>query len=287
MRTPTNERVNPVIADPAKAHASEPAETCLNHAGPNQTGPNQTGLVHGEEAASRPPKPTRKAKAEPERRCVISGETCPQAQLIRLALSPDGDVLPDIFGKAPGRGAWIGVNRTELESALANGKLRGGLARAFKQNSMTIPADLPEQIAQGLKKALLDRLGLELRIGSLILGSQKIADNTRAGKTQLVCHASDASEGGMSKLDQAWRVGTDQEGSGLRGMRLPLDRETLSVALGRENVVHFAIRDAASVDRVRASLDRLQHFSAAENADKTDMGQADIGQADKGQASPD
>ena len=45
----------------------------------------------------------------PERKCILSGEHGARDKLIRLALSPDGEVLPDVRARAPGRGAWIGV----------------------------------------------------------------------------------------------------------------------------------------------------------------------------------
>ena len=67
----------------------------------------------------------------PERRCVLSGRTAARDELLRLAVSPDGDVLPDALAKAPGRGAWVGVSRGELAEAVASGKLKGALARAF------------------------------------------------------------------------------------------------------------------------------------------------------------
>ena len=71
---------------------------------------------------------------------------------------------------------------------------------------------------------------------------------------------SDASEDGRKKLDQAWRVGRDAEGSGERGLELPLDRSALSVALGRDNVVHLALADDAAVARVMKPLTRLMHY---------------------------
>ena len=52
------------------------------------------------------------------------------------------------LARAPGRGAWIGVSRGELETALAKGKLKGALARAFKGAALEIPADLPDKIEQ-------------------------------------------------------------------------------------------------------------------------------------------
>src|SRR5690606_23166555 len=67
----------------------------------------------------------------PERRCVLTGRTAGRDELVRLALSPDGAVMPDALARAPGRGAWIGVSRDELEQARASGKLKAALARAF------------------------------------------------------------------------------------------------------------------------------------------------------------
>ncbi|MCX7675977.1 MAG: DUF448 domain-containing protein [Alteraurantiacibacter sp.] len=202
-------------------------------------------------------------KEAPERRCVLSGVSSARDALVRLALSSDGLVLPDAHGKAPGRGAWIGVNKAALAAALANGRLKGALARAFKTGLLTIPEDLPDLVEAALRQALAQRLGLELRSGKLILGSDRIASEARMGRLAALYHASDASDDGVRKLDQAWRVGGDAQGSGRTGIRLPLDREALSVALGRENVVHLALADHASAQRVAVPLHRLETFIGA------------------------
>ncbi len=203
-----------------------------------------------------------------ERRCILTGRIAPRDELVRLAVSPDGDVLPDALARAPGRGAWIGVSRGELEAALANGKLKAALVRAFKGGALIIPADLPALTENALRKAFLERLGLEMRAGRLILGSDRIANEARAGGIAALYHAADASEDGSRKLDQAFRVGMDAEGSGHCGLRLPLDRAPLSVALGRDNVVHLALTDQGSAERVAVPLERLLTFlGAAEAAD--------------------
>jgi len=205
-----------------------------------------------------------------ERRCVLSGRNAGRDEMLRLALSPDGDVLPDALAKAPGRGAWIGVDRMALAEALASGKLKAALARAFKSGGLAIPAELPELAEKALVRAFLDRLGLEMRTGRLILGSDRIANEARMGKVTALYHAVDASEDGTRKLDQAFRVGSDAEGTGLTGVRLPLDRTALSVALGRDNVVHLALVDRASAERVAIPLRRLLHFLSGRTAAVTD-----------------
>jgi predicted RNA-binding protein YlxR (DUF448 family) len=202
----------------------------------------------------------------PERKCILSGESAARDALVRLAISPDGDVLPDAHAKAPGRGAWIGVSRAGLEEAIAKGRLKGALARAFKGAPLAIPEDLPARVEAALTRALCDRLGLEMRSGKLVTGSDRIAEQARAGRIALLAHAADASPDGRRKLDQAFRVGMDAEGSGIQGIVLPLDRAALSVALGRDNVVHLALADAASAKRVEAPLRRLMHFLAADPA---------------------
>ncbi|MEN9682914.1 MAG: hypothetical protein RLZZ427_665 [Pseudomonadota bacterium] len=202
----------------------------------------------------------------PERKCILSGEHGVRDDFVRLAISPDGDVLPDALARAPGRGAWIGVSRAELEGAIAKGRLKGALARAFKGAALTIPDDLPQRIETALTRAFADRLGLEMKSGKLLLGSDRIAENARMGSVAWLAHAADASSDGSRKLDQAWRVGEDSEGSGLAGVTLPLDRATLSVALGRDNVVHLALTDRAAAQRISVPLQRLLRFLGQANA---------------------
>jgi len=240
VRNPPNEPLRPDIA------ASRP----VRNGGPGRS------PVSGQE------------KDGPERKCVLSGDVRGRDEMLRLAISPAGpdgisQVLPDALARAPGRGAWIGVPRTELEEALAKGRLKAALARAFKDGRFDIPEDLGERAENALQRAFLERLGLEMRAGKLILGSDRIAEQARMGRVAWLGHAADASDDGARKLDQAYRVGLDEEGSGKGGLRLPLDRAALSVALGRDNVVHLALADMESAERVSAPLRRLLHFTGA------------------------
>ena len=193
----------------------------------------------------------------PERTCILSRRTAPKEELIRLALSPDGIVAPDVRARAPGRGAWIGVARDELDQANAKGKLKAALQRAFKTNDVTVPADLGELTAAALRQAALDRLGMEARSGNLINGADKVETAARSGKVSLLVHAGDASDDGRRKLDQAWRVG----GGDSQGVIFPAPRTILSMALGRENVVHVALTNPAAASRVSHALRRWRAFT--------------------------
>lgn len=197
----------------------------------------------------------------PERTCVLTRRKGTRDSLIRLALGTDGEVGPDVRAKAPGRGAWISVDRAELDAANTKGKLKSALARAFKAADLKIPADLGERTERALRQAALDRLGLEARGGTLINGADRIEAAARAGKVHLLIHAADAREDGRKRLDQAWRAGGPEGIALARGMIFPEERSILSMALGRENVVHVALTDPAAASRVSHALARWRAFT--------------------------
>lgn len=194
----------------------------------------------------------------PERTCILTRRTAPRAELIRLALAPDGAVAPDVRARAPGRGAWIGVDRAALETAQAKGKLKAALSRAFKSGEVTLPGDLGERIEAALRQAVIDRLGLEARAGHLVVGGEKIETALRRGEVHLLIHAADAGADGNGKLDQALRVGSD--GKQRHGLVFPEGRAILSLALGRQNVVHVALLDGPAAARVHGLIARWAAF---------------------------
>ena len=198
--------------------------------------------------------------AGPERTCVLTRAVRRKDDLIRLALGPDGQVAPDVRARAPGRGAWIGVDRKALDESNAKGKLKSALSRAFKTGKLEIPADLGGRVEAALRQQALDRLGLEARGGTLINGADRVEQAARQGKVELLIHAADAGEDGRKRLDQAWRVGGGGADHLRQGLVFPEGRTILSMALGRENVVHIALTDAAAARRVLHAINRWQAF---------------------------
>jgi predicted RNA-binding protein YlxR (DUF448 family) len=183
-------------------------------------------------------------------------------------MGPDHQIAADLGAKLPGRGAWIVSDRGVLEAALAKGKLKGALARAFRSNSLKLPGDLPDQIAAGLERRALDRLGLENKAGNLIWGHERVGEALLKGKVQLLMHACDAKADGMGKLEARRRGASPDTVS----IVLPVGRDQLSMALGRENVVHAAIGDSGGAARVIEALERWAAFNgtSTRNADVTD-----------------
>ena len=62
-----------------------------------------------------------KDQDEPERKCIVSGESQPKGGLIRFVVSPDGMVVPDVLGRLPGRGIYVAANPAAIDKAAAKG----------------------------------------------------------------------------------------------------------------------------------------------------------------------
>lgn len=196
------------------------------------------------------------ATTGPERRCILTGQNHEKSGLIRLVVGPDNAVWPDLGARLPGRGAWVVPNRAALAEATQRGKLKGALARAFRMSPPHVPDDLADRIGNLLQKRALDRLGLELRAGHIIFGSDKIAEWARSGRIFMLLHVSDAARDGVARLEQAFRVGAQSGNSGCSSIRIPVERHIASRALGRDNVVHFAVTDGKAARRIETDLDR-------------------------------
>ena len=189
-----------------------------------------------------------------ERRCILNHEARPEDDLVRLALGPDGMIVPDVAARLPGRGMWVSTDGAALAAAVKEGKLAKAASRSLKTTVRreAVPEDLVEMIDRLLVRRCLDRLGLEQRAGNLVTGFDKIkASLTKkgSGKPALVVAATDGAEDGRRKIKAA--VGTEVPTVSL------FDREALSKALGRENVVHVLLSTSGGTDKLKADLGRL------------------------------
>lgn len=83
----------------------------------------------------------------PLRKCVGCQTQRPKRELIRIVLSPEGDVVLDLTGKRNGRGAYLCRNAECLKAA----RKRKSLERALQT---TIPAAVYDELEMRLSLAL-------------------------------------------------------------------------------------------------------------------------------------
>ena len=185
---------------------------------------------------------------EPLRRCIVSRECLPKAQLIRFVVGPDGSLLPDLEGRLEGRGLWLQARRDIVETACAG----GSFAKAARAQ-VKVPAGLAERIEAGLRRRCLDLVGLARRAGQLGAGFAQARAWLDEGRAALLLEAIDGAEGGRAKL-----LG--------RECRLPLvalfTARELGQALGREQVVHVIVGPGAIARRLLAEALRLEGFAS-------------------------
>jgi predicted RNA-binding protein YlxR (DUF448 family) len=201
-----------------------------------------------------------------ERRCIACGEVLPEDRLVRFVVSPDGEVIPDLDGKLPGRGIWLSADRALMLKALA----KNDFSKAAK-TKVTWAADLPDHVERLLVARMQADLGMARRAGLLEAGFDQIVRALDKKVTPAIFfHATDAAEDGRRKIFGALHsrelVG---ESIGV------LTRAELSLALGRENVVHVAIRPSTLADRLILNAKRLAGLRGKpQNTSKNTKGSA-------------
>ena len=93
----------------------------------------------------------------------------PVADLIRFVVGPDGEAVPDLKRKLPGRGVWV----TATQDALGEAIKRKVFARGFKRD-VRLPADLVGRTEQLLERAALDALAIAGKAGLVAAGFAKV-----------------------------------------------------------------------------------------------------------------
>jgi predicted RNA-binding protein YlxR (DUF448 family) len=201
------------------------------------------------------------------RLCLATGEVTPVEEMIRYVVAPDGAIVPDIFHKLPGRGAWVRGTETALKSAIE----KKAFGRAFRGKGKA-GADLPLLVEKLLARAALDSLSIANKAGAVITGFEKVKERLTGNRAIALLHASDAGEDGRVKLNAAAKNASPD---GPAEIRL-FSGEQLDLALGRSNVVHAALLDHAACRAFLANCLKYQRWREdGPRADKTDRSRGD------------
>jgi predicted RNA-binding protein YlxR (DUF448 family) len=195
---------------------------------------------------------------ELERMCVATRTVKPVADMIRFVLGPDGEAVPDLKRKLPGRGVWV----TATQDALSDAVKRKALARGFKQE-VRLPADLVARTGQLLERAALDALAMAGKAGLVATGFTRVEAALAQQEVIALLHAAEAAADGVRKLDAARRRRPEHGPIVTIGI---LTSAQLDLALGRPNVVHAALLAGPSSDTFLARLRRLERFRTGEPA---------------------
>ncbi|CAM3384325.1 RNA-binding protein [Paracoccus nototheniae] len=179
---------------------------------------------------------------DPERRCIATGETQPKRGLIRFVIGPDGQVVPDLAEKLPGRGIWVTADKAALHKAVS----KGLFSRAARQPVLADP-DLPDLVEAGVARRLVDLVSLTRKAGRAVAGFEKVKGWLAEGRAKVLLQASDGSERGKGKL---WTP------TGGRWFGC-LTASELGLSFGRSHVIHGALAKGGLTDKVILEAGRL------------------------------
>jgi uncharacterized protein len=187
---------------------------------------------------------SRRGRASPLRRCLVTRNTLPKAALIRFVAAPDGMIVPDVDGKLPGHGFWVTADRASLEQACR----RNLFAKAAKQ-SLSVPVGTLALVEKLLTRRCLDLIGLARRAGAAVAGFEKCRAWLQAGRAGLLLAASDGAADGRAKMRAL--------AGGLPLVELFTSAE-ISQALSHDNTVHAVVAPGGFVAKLTTEAERLK-----------------------------
>jgi predicted RNA-binding protein YlxR (DUF448 family) len=197
-----------------------------------------------------------------ERRCALTNEVKPAADLVRFVVGPDGVLVPDTDAKAEGRGVWISIG----ERFVAEAVTKKAFARSLKEN-VTVPDDLPGLTRRRLEQRFVASLQMARKAGQLLTGALKVKTALETGEALALITATDAAGDGRKKLLATHTAVTKTaEELGFDTPEIPhlelLDSAQLGLALGIENVIHAAPTQGAAGEAAVKRGERLARYIA-------------------------
>ncbi|WP_050928927.1 RNA-binding protein [Aestuariivita boseongensis] len=179
----------------------------------------------------------------PDRKCIATGEVQPKFGLIRFVAGPDGQIVPDVLGKLPGRGVYVAADRAALETAVKKNLFARGL-----KTQTRVPEDLIAEVERQLTRRVIELISLARKSGRAVAGYEKVKDILAKEEAEVLIQAKDGSERGKSKLS------TPHYGTYI-GF---LTADELGMAFGRETVIHAALASGGLTQRVVEEAQRLK-----------------------------
>ncbi len=212
----------------------------------------------------------------PERTCALTREKREPADLLRFVRAPDGTITPDIASKLPGRGVWLSLDRSIVERAAR----QNPFARSLKR-PVVIPDDLAERVERLLLQRCIGALAIAKKAGLVVSGFSKVDAAVGSRNVAALLHAAEAADDGAARLDRkllarsaaisSLPAPAEPASSAVLGeppevtavtpeIVKDLSGSELSLALGRENVVHAALSTGGAARHFLTEIGRLRRY---------------------------
>ena len=147
--------------------------------------------------------------------------------MIRFVIGPEENVVPDVFCKLPGRGMWVGSNKSSLEKAL-----KKNLFSSILRKPVKIDPNLDQNVQRFVLNKLINLISLARKANQAVAGFEKTKSQLELGKAKLLIQAFDGSAREKSRL---------RPPNGENSLINCLNMQELGLAFSKENVIHATI----------------------------------------------
>lgn len=186
----------------------------------------------------------------PNRRCISSGEICSKSDMIRFVVDPNNEILPDIFGKLPGRGIWVKTNKCALSKAISK-----DLFLKAANKKVIVRENLATLVEDIILKNVISLISLSRKSGVAVFGYEKVKSSLVNGTAKVLIQANDGSISQKEKL---------RAPNGKNTYINCFTSKELGEAFGRNYVVHVCLTSGGLSKRVVNEASRLNKLRGIE-----------------------
>lgn len=166
--------------------------------------------------------------------------------MLRFVLTPDGDIVPDLYKKLPGKGVYVTNSYALLKQAI----LKNIFAKILKKK-IKVNKELLQMVENVLHKNALSAISLAKKTGDVVIGLDKVMETLKASHPLFVVIANNSGDDGVKKLQNLTQ--------GLQVYRL-FSVEELDKTLDRVNTVYMAFLNTKMSIMVKDNFDKLSEF---------------------------
>jgi predicted RNA-binding protein YlxR (DUF448 family) len=199
-------------------------------------------------------------RAGAQRTCAGCRRRLSREASIRLVIGGNGKVLPDLYGRLPGRGVHLCPDvrcLTKANETRALGRVLRGAAR------IEDPEELAMDLIAACERQIKALLAVSARSGWLVKGQEALERALNAGQVALVLVAQDATGGARERLENL-----------AKARRIPARRILTTADLAcyhhDKPIAYLGVVHRGVAQRMVTELDRMQQLCGSMEAEESE-----------------